>query len=379
MDYDYLIVGAGIAGCSLAYQLTKSNQASVLVLEQESQPGYHSTGRSAAMFIETYGTPTIRALTIAGHDFYANPPAGFAEQPILKPRGVLFVGTLDQQALLEDAYQAFRKQELDVRMLTPEQAKDLVSCLKADQLAGAVYDPEGSDIDVHVLHQGYLKGMRQQGAELRCNAQLTGASWDGSSWIVNLDGHADPIRAHTLVNAAGAWADHVASLCNVAPLGIQPKRRSAFLFPPPPGVNHTLWPAVIGIDESFYFKPDAGMLLGSPANADPVPAHDVVAEELDIATGIYHIEAMTDLKIRRPSHTWAGLRSFALDGEFVIGWDTTKGFFWHAGQGGYGIQTAAGVSLLAASLLRHEPLPSSLNALSIDPAVVSPTRFRETS
>src|SRR6185369_5101878 len=156
------------------------------------------------------------------------------------------------------------------------------------------------------------------------------------------------VGTRTLVDAAGAWADELAQRCGVAPLGIQPKRRSAFTFAPPAGTDVRPWPTVADVDERWYFKPDAGQLLGSPANADPVSAHDVMPEELDIATGIAAIEAHTSLTIRRPTRTWAGLRSFAPDGELVVGWDAQRAaFFWLAGQGGYGIQSAAGAAQLA--------------------------------
>ena len=179
-----------------------------------------------------------------------------------------------------------------------------------------------------------------------------------------------------MVNAAGAWADAVARLCGARPLGIEPRRRSAFTFAAPEGEDIHGWPAVIGVDESFYFKPDAGQLLGSPANADPVPPHDVVAEELDVAMGIDRIETLTRLCIRRPRHVWAGLRSFAPDDDFVIGWDARReGFFWLAGQGGYGIQTAAGASAAAAALLMREPLPAELRAQGVDARRLSPERF----
>lgn len=184
------------------------------------------------------------------------------------------------------------------------------------------------------------------------------------------------VRARAVVNAAGAWADAVARLCGAQPLGIEPRRRSAFTFAAPEGEDIHGWPAVIGVDESFYFKPDAGQLLGSPANADPVPPHDVVAEELDVAMGIDRIETLTRLRIRRPRHVWAGLRSFAPDDDFVIGWDARReGFFWLAGQGGYGIQTAAGASAAAAALLMREPLPAELLAQGVDARRLSPERF----
>ncbi len=375
MVYDYLIVGAGMAGVSLAYRLPRDAQ--VLILERESHAAYHSTGRSAAMFVETYGTETIRALTVAGNDFFSHPPEGFTDQPILLPRGVLYVGTAEQQDLLDSQYQDWLEQGLDVSRMSAEQALALVPCLDPETLAGALYDGQGQDMDVHALHQGFLKGAQAKGVSLRLDAEVVSAQWDGECWDVQLEGEATRLRTRVLVNAAGAWADTLAQRCGVQALGIQPKRRSAFLFSPPEGVDHRQWPAVIDIGEEFYFKPDAGMLLGSPANADDVQAHDVVAEELDVATGIYRIEERTRLRIRRPSHTWAGLRSFAPDGELVIGQDAQcPGFFWLAGQGGYGIQTAAGASLLAASLLQQQELPESLKALNIDPAVVSPARFR---
>jgi D-arginine dehydrogenase len=375
MVYDYVIVGAGMAGVSLAYRLPESAQ--VLVLERESHAAYHSTGRSAAMFVETYGTETIRALTVAGNDFFSHPPAGFSDQPILLPRGVLYVGTVDQQDLLDSQYQDWHEQGLDVSRLSAEEALAMVPCLDPAQLAGALYDGQGQDMDVHALHQGFLKGAQAKGVKLRLDTEVVSAKWDGECWEVQLNAEPASLRTRVLVNAAGAWADTLAERCGVQALGIQPKRRSAFLFSPPEGVDHRDWPAVIDIGEEFYFKPDAGMLLGSPANADDVDAHDVVAEELDVATGIYRIEERTQLRIRRPSHTWAGLRSFAPDGELVIGQDANcPGFFWLAGQGGYGIQTAAGASLLAASLLQKQDLPDSLKALNIDPAVVSPARFR---
>ncbi|MDT0217187.1 FAD-dependent oxidoreductase [Alcaligenes sp. AB3] len=375
MVYDYVIVGAGMAGVSLAYRLPESAQ--VLVLERESHAAYHATGRSAAMFVETYGTETIRALTVAGNDFFSHPPAGFSDQPILLPRGVLYVGTAEQQGLLDSQYQDWHEQGLDVSRLSAEEALAMVPCLDPAQLAGALYDGQGQDMDVHALHQGFLKGAQAKGVKLRLDTEVLSAKWDGECWEVQLNSEPTTLRTRVLVNAAGAWADTLAERCGVQALGIQPKRRSAFLFSPPEGVDHREWPAVIDIGEEFYFKPDAGMLLGSPANADDVDAHDVVAEELDVATGIYRIEERTQLRIRRPSHTWAGLRSFAPDGELVIGQDAQcSGFFWLAGQGGYGIQTAAGASLLAASLLQKQDLPESLKALKIDPAVVSPARFR---
>ena len=373
--YDFAIIGAGMAGASVAYRLSISG-ASVMVLEQESQPGYHSTGRSAAMFMETYGTAHTRALTVASREFFVNPPPGFSEHPILAPRGVLYIAQAGQEAMLESAHEAYVAQGLTVERLTPEQAIAMVPCLSPDTLVGAIYDPVASDMDVHALHQGYLRGMREYGASLLANARLESATRDAKLWCLHTTG-GEPVYARAVVNAAGAWADPVAAIFGAEKLGIQPMRRSAFLFPAPEGMDVNGWPTVLGVDESFYFKPDAGVLLGSPANADRVDPHDVVPEELDIATGIYRIEEATNLHIRRPSHVWAGLRSFAPDHEFVIGWDTdAPEFFWLAGQGGYGIQTAAGAAELACALLLRQAMPASLTKHGVSADVVSPSRFR---
>lgn len=372
--FDYAIVGAGMAGASLAFRLGLRG-ASVAVLEREPQPGYHSTGRSAAMFMETYGTAHTRALTRASRAFFQQPPTGFAAHPILAPRGVLYIGRTGQEEMLNAAYKAYQAQHLDVARLSADEVIEKVSCIRRDGLIGGIHDPVASDMDVHELHQGFLRGMRNHGSLLLCNAQLESAVRSGNVWTLKTT-EGRSVVARAVVNAAGAWADAVAVLCGASPLGIQPMRRSAFLFAGPEGVDFSHWPTVLGVDERYYFKPDAGVLLGSPANADPVDPHDVMPEELDIATGIYRIEEATTLRIRRPNHIWAGLRSFAPDHEFVIGWDgQVAGFFWLAGQGGYGIQTAAGASELASSLLLDGAVPASLTDHGVSAAVVDPARF----
>src|SRR5690625_4610677 len=287
-SYDFVVVGAGMAGASVAYRLAQHG-ASVIVLERESLPGYHSTGRSAAMFMETYGTEHTRALTVASHEFFLHPPAGFIDTPILMPRGVLYIGTPGQEQLLDDTERAFLAQKLDIQRLTVQQAVERVPCLRADKLIGAIYDPVASEMDVDALHQAFLRGMRHYGATLRTHSEVQTARQEQGIWTVQMsDGNT--IRGRAIVNAAGAWADPVAEAGGVKPVHIQPLRRAVFTAPAREGVDTAHWPMVMGVDESFYFKPDAGVLLGSPSNADPVAAHDVVAEELDIATGIYRIE-----------------------------------------------------------------------------------------
>jgi len=373
-EYDIVIFGAGIAGASLAWRL--AGQRSVLLLEREAQPGYHSTGRSAAMFMESYGPPAVRALTRASRAFYEHPPEGFATAPLMQPRGALYLATPGQEALMATTRAELAATCLDLEVLDARTTLERVPCLRPEMVHGALYDPGAQDIDVHALHQGFLRGFRQHGGELRTSATLTQATHDGQGWALQFaDGQT--LRACTVVNAAGAWADELAGLFGAAPIGLVPHRRSAFTFKAPEGVDVSGWPAVVGMDESYYFKPDAGQLLGSPANADPTVAHDVVPEELDIATGIYQIESVSTLTIRRPGSTWAGLRSFVPDGEMVIGWDgACPGFFWLAAQGGYGIQSAAGASALADALLRDVALPAELAQHGVEAAALSPARLR---
>ena len=371
--FDIAVVGAGIAGASLAWTLAP--HARVLLLERESQPGMHSTGRSAAMFMESYGTPQVRALTRASRPFYMQPPDGFCDTPLLLPRGALYVAWEAQARALDELHRTLKSAGIVVDRLGAADALARIPVLREQGLLGAVAEPDAMDVDVHALHQGYLRGIRRLGSEVRCDAALERADHDGQAWTVTLADRRE-VRSRTLANAAGAWADNVAARCGARPLGLQPKRRSAFTFAPAPGTDVRDWPAVVDVGEAWYFKPDARQLLGSPANADPVAAHDVVAEEIDIATGIARIEAATTLTIRRPAHTWAGLRTFAPDGDLVIGWDAARqGFFWLAGQGGYGIQSAAGAAQLAASLWLGAPLPEPLPAQGVRAEAMSPRRL----
>ena len=373
-EFDAVVVGAGIAGASFAHALAP--HAKVLLLERESQPGMHSTGRSAAMFMESYGPPQVRALTRASRAFYEQPPTGFADAPILAPRGALYVGWQGQEAALDALHAELESTGSVVSRVDADECLRRVPVLRAQALLGGLLEVDAMDIDVHALHQGYLRGFKRAGGMLWCDAELQRADSVAGQWhVVLADGRA--VRGRTLIDAAGAWADALAQRCGVAPLGVQPRRRSAFTFPVPAGVDARAWPTVADVDEHWYFKPDAGQLLGSPANADPVEAHDVMPEELDIATGIAAIEAATTLTIRRPSRTWAGLRSFSVDGELIIGWDAVKpAFFWLAGQGGYGIQSAAGAADLAAALWLGTPLSDALRAEGVQVHALEPARSR---
>lgn len=369
---DYLIIGAGIAGASTGYFL--ASHGKTLLLEREAQPGYHATGRSAALYTVAYGTPQVRALTAASRAFYDAPPTGFTDHPLLSPRGELVVDFSGDAAELQRQYEQAREHVSEARLLSADEACAMVPVLRRELVHGALFDPSAADIDSAALHQSYLRGIRQQGGEIHCNREVLGINRDGDGWQVECAGQR--YRTRVLINAAGAWCDEIARLAGLPGIGLQPKRRAAFTFNGPPGIDCQHWPALVSLDESFYFKPDAGLLLGSPANADPVAPHDVQPEELDIALGIHQIEEHTTLQIRRPAHTWAGLRSFVADGDLVGGFDTqAENFFWVAAQGGYGIQTSAAMGQACAALLRRQPLPQPLLEAGLSEAMLSPARL----
>ncbi len=369
---DYIIIGAGIAGASIAYWLSQYGR--VIVLERETQAGYHSTGRSAALFMESYGPPQVRKLTCASRAFFERPPAGFCDHPLLSPRGALLFARRGQEAQL-DAHEALvRSVSRNVEHLDALETCRRVPVLRPENLLGAVYEADASDIDVHALHQGFLRGARRNGSELVNDAEVRCVKRVAGVWDVIT--HHGIHRAPVLINAAGAWADTIGALAGAASIGLVPKRRSAFLFAPPQGVDASRWPTFMDLDQSFYVKPDARMLLGSPANADPVGPHDVQAEELDIAIAIDRIQSMTTLNVGRPSHVWAGLRSFVADGELVGGFDpVVPGLFWAAGQGGYGIQTSPAAGQVFAALLRALPVPEQIAKFGVDAAALGPARL----
>jgi D-arginine dehydrogenase len=376
-----------MAGASLAHELAVTHGMAVTLLEREAQCGVHATGRSAALYMQSYGPLGIRALTVGSGGFYTHPPAGFAEHPLLTPRGALHVAWDDDEAdgiaapaghattALNTLERDTRASGVRVQRLSAAQCLQLCPVLRRAGLAGGVLEPEAQDMDVDAILQGFLRGARRASAAIVTGADVLGIDRADAAWRVRSS--AGTFHADIVVNAAGAWADSVAQLAGAQPVGLVPKRRSAFRFDAPAGLDCSAWPMVIDADERFYFKPDAGALLGSPANADPVSPHDVQAEELDVATGICSIEQATSLTIRRPRSTWAGLRSFVADGEPVCGYDPkVPGLFWLAGQGGYGIQTAPALARAAAALLRREPLPTDLLALGLHAEMLAPQRLR---
>jgi D-arginine dehydrogenase len=368
---DFIVIGAGIAGASVAHWLAPHGR--VLLLERESQPGYHSTGRSAALYMASYGSPQVRALTRASLAFFESPPAGFSEHPLLSPRGAMMVATEAQMPELEAHWAMLAPLNPQAVRLTGSQACERVPALRPEQVAGAVYEPDAADMDVHAIHEGFLRGVRHHGGQVVCDAEVDSMHRSEGQWTVSAGGRA--WRAPVVLNAAGAWAEVVGQMAGAAPIGLVPKRRSAFVFHPPQDLPVADWPLVFGAAEDWYIKPDAGVLLGSPANADPVPPQDVQPEELDIAMAIHRIGEMTTLSVTRPIRTWAGLRSFVEDGGLVGGFDTqAEGFFWVAAQGGYGIQTSPAMGEACAALARGLPLPAHIAAEGLDAAQLGPAR-----
>ncbi|WP_109123699.1 FAD-binding oxidoreductase [Dyella sp. C11] len=371
-DADVIVLGAGMAGASVAYFLAP--HVRVLVLEREEHAGVHSTGRSAALFSETYGSTQVRALTRAARRFFDHPPEGFAQHPILAPRGSVSIGTREQMEKVHALHADMAPRTRGLRVVDAAWLQSTVPVLRPEAAHIGLYEPGAADIDVNELHQGFLRGLRSRGGSLKFNVGIQSIEREQGQWLV--DAGDARYRAPLLVNAAGAWVDQVAALAGVAPIGIQPRRRSAFLFEAPAGVDIAHWPFVMDLDESFYFKPDAGLLLGCPANADPVEPHDVQPEELDIAIGIHRIEQATTLTIRRPTRTWAGLRSFVADGDLVGGFaPNADHFFWVAAQGGYGIQTSAAMGEASAHLVLGRALPAHLLDAGVTADMLDPRRL----
>lgn len=369
---DFLIIGGGIAGASAGYWL--SRKGSVCVLEMESQPGYHTTGRSAALFADNYGNAAVRAISKATKPFLLSPPEGFSAHPILTDRGAILAADHSQIDLLDDAHREAKQFTDNVFRLGGNELFNLAPFLSRAQIVEGLYEPECMDIDVHALHQGYLKGLRAAGGRLETNAAVSHLQRRGKTWQVTTT-NGKEFYAHIVINAAGAWADHIAGLAGISPIGLMPKRRTAFTFDAPDDSDLDRMPATIGADESWYVKPEAGRILGSPADETPSAPCDAQPEELDLAIAVDRIESKTNFIVKRFHSRWAGLRSFVADKTFVVGFEPGhEGFFWLAGQGGYGIQTSAGLAQVTAALATGDGLPAEMQELGINTADLCPSR-----
>ncbi|CAN7614859.1 FAD-binding oxidoreductase [Phenylobacterium sp. LjRoot164] len=365
---DVVVVGAGIAGAGVAAEL--SGDLKVVLLEQEAQPGMHATGRSAALHSEIYGNACIRALTRAGRSFLLKEKGG---RSFMRPRGCLHIATSAQLGRLE-TMAAEPGVGAGVRRIEGAALREKLPLLR-DAAVAALEENHAYDIDVDALHGYFLRRHRAHGGLLRCTAPVSAITRSGGLWAVTAGG--ETFHAPTIINAAGAWGDQVAGLAGVAAIGLQPMRRSALIVDAPPNADPASWPAVIDIDEQFYFKPDAGRILMSPADETPSLPCDAYPDDLDLAVAVDRVQQVADIPVRRIVHSWAGLRTFAPDRTPVVGFDpTAEGFFWLTGQGGYGIQTSPALSRLAAALVRERQPPADLIAEGVRPADLDPARLR---
>lgn len=360
MDMDFLVIGGGIAGVSAGARLAELG--SVMVLEAEAALAYHASGRSAALYEAKYGLPTTIALNLASHDHHAHAHGG-----VLSPRGLMLLAGPGERADFDRDVAA-----MDLTELSAEDARALVPILDTRHITGAAHGDGASDIDTDKLVQDFARDIRAKGGTLVTGARVTAIDRGADGWTVR-SGDATH-RAKVLVNAAGAWGDHVAAMAGVAPLGLTPLRRSVARMPAPGGHDVRGWPMLLGAGESWYAKPDAGAWLVSPAEEDPVDApHDAWPEDLTLAEGIARYQPFVTEPVTRITSSWAGLRTFAPDRCLVLGPDRDRpDFVWCVGQGGYGMQTAPAASQLIADLVAGRA--PALDAATV--AALSPARFR---
>lgn len=368
---DFVVIGAGIAGASAAYELSALGE--VLLYERETVAGYHTTGRSAALFTEAWETGLWRSLATASRPFLDTPPAGFAEYPILSSLPVLIIGREDQRHLVEEI-SAAAAETVVTELLGGSQAAELCPILRPGYVDIALLEPGAMNIDVDLLHQGYLRGIRKRGGTVALGHRVDLIERVDGGWRVGAG--ATQVTAPVLVNAAGAWCDEVAALADIPPIGLVPKRRTAFTFPAPEGVDPVGMPMVIDAAVGFYFKPEAGQFLGSLAEATPMEPQDVRPEEIDVALAIERIQNATTLNISHVRRTWAGLRSFVDDELPVVGEDPlAPGFYWLAGQGGAGIMTSPAMAQLLAALVATGDTPVHLRKHGIEGTALSVRRL----
>ncbi|WP_400085994.1 NAD(P)/FAD-dependent oxidoreductase [Yoonia sp. R78084] len=353
---DFLVIGGGIAGVSAAARL--SELGSVTLLEGEDALAYHASGRSAALFEQNYGKPSTVALNKASHAFHK-------AADVLSPRGLMLIGDADTAA----AFAADQK-AMHLDSITVAEAKAMIPILDDRVVDRAAYDTAASDIDTDKLVQTFARMARKNGATISTKARVASISRNATGWTV--DAGTETFEARHLVNAAGAWVDEIAVMAGITPLGFTPLRRSMARIPAPGGHDVSGWPMIFGPGENWYAKPDAGALIVSPAEEDPVTPHDAYADDMVLAEGVARYEANVTEPVTRLLSSWAGLRTFSRDRTLVLGRDSgDPSFIWCAGQGGYGMQSAPAASQLLYDLIAGAP--SELPKDTV--AALSPQRF----
>jgi len=369
MNYEFIIIGGGISGAAAGYELALHGK--VAILEAESHAGYHSTGRSAALYTPNYGPDLVRAISQLSLPFLNQPPDGFTEQSLLSPRGMLEVFPADAEQTLQTLPDSAGE---NFTGLTQQQTLNMVPFLLAERVGGGIYEEGVFDMDVGSLHQGFLHGFKQRGGTLLTNTRVTSIVRNSSHWELASDqAH---VRGRVLVNAAGAWADEVGVMASASTIELEPKRRTAILVDLPNNVGNRLIPATRFHSVDNYFKPESGKLMVSPGDETPVKAQDIQPDEMDIAVLVDWLEKETTIEVTRVAHSWAGLRNFVTDGTPVVGFDNTvEDFFWLAGQGGYGIMMSASLARASAAILTTNQLPKDFVDAGIDKNQLSPRRL----
>ncbi|MBO6505089.1 MAG: FAD-binding oxidoreductase [Kordiimonadaceae bacterium] len=372
---DFLIVGAGIAGAGAAYRLA-GHGASMLV-DMEEQAGYHTTGRSAAFYAETYGGEKLQPLTTASKEFLHNPPLGFCEAPLITDLGAIHVFDTEQEAEARALFERDKQKLPHIEMLSADELQQAAPQLTGGRFVGAIRDMECGNLDVAALHQGYIKAAKKMGVEVKLEAQFEKADRIPGGWRVKLG--REEVEARVIINSAGAWGDQVAERCGIEPLGLEPLRRTLVTIPNPEGLpfdRHL--PVILDFDEDFYFKPEGEGYLVSPADETPSAACDSQPDLEDIAIAVDHFERATGSSVTKLEAKWAGLRTFAPDRAPVIGFEPgVDGFFWNVGQGGYGIQTSPAWSRYVAFLLLGKGMPEDLKQAGAKASWYDPARFRD--
>ena len=369
---DFVVIGGGIAGISAAAQLAP--HGSVTLLEMEPALGYHATGRSAAMFRVNYGDRGSVALSRASQHFLENPPPGSTDAPLLTDRGLLWVADHSQMPHLKEmGGKDGGASVTGSRLVSSEEVMEMAPVMRRERIAGGLYEPTAREIDVAGLQQAFVRIARRQEVKIRTQTAVTAIDRTPRGWAVT--GGGARIACRALINAAGAWGDHVAVMAGVAPIGLQPLRRTAFMVTGRSG--YAEWPMVVDADRRFYFKPDGVQLLCSSAEEEFSVPMDARPRMQDVALAIERINRATTLGIRSVNSEWTGLRTFAPDRELVVGEDpTAPGFFWLVGQGGAGIRTSPAYGALLASQVLGAGLCDELLEAGVDPAITHPARFR---
>ena len=370
--FDIIVLGSGIAGISIASEL--SEYLNVCVLEKEGLISYHSTGRSLAFYLESYGNEVIRQLTSASKDFFYNRIDTTSKNILIKKRGVIHIANKFQTIKLKNLYETLTKNNENFKILNKLQTMELLPCLNDEYVDSSIYDSEASDIDVNAIYNIYLKNLTKNNGKVITDIKITEFLHQVHGWKILTN--QDEFYTKIIVNAAGAWCDLIATNVGAKKINIVPKKRTIFCFKPTNIKLNNEWPLGVDVEENFYFKIENDTVIASPADETPTVPHDVQAEDIDIALGIERIKNSTLFEFNSIFNKWAGLRSFVKDKNPVIGFDNKfKNFFWFAGQGGYGIQTAPALSKIASNLILKKSNSYYENEFQINLNLLKINRF----